>query len=51
VTPKEKWQLIRGAHGLWAMYENACVVLEMADYSGFDSALIRNKPSIKLPAG
>jgi hypothetical protein len=23
VTPEEKWQLIRGAHGLWTMYENA----------------------------
>jgi hypothetical protein len=33
VTPEEKWQLIRGAHGLWAMYENAGVMLEMADYA------------------
>jgi hypothetical protein len=33
VTPEEKWQLIRGAHGLWTMYENARVMLEMADYA------------------
>lgn len=33
VTPEEKWRLIRGAHGLWTMYENARVMLEMADYA------------------
>ncbi|HUV70132.1 MAG TPA: hypothetical protein VMW15_10755 [Terracidiphilus sp.] len=33
VTPEEKWRLIRGAHGLWTMYENAGVMLEMADYA------------------
>ena len=33
VTPEEKWQLVRGAQGLWTMYENASVMLEMADYA------------------
>jgi hypothetical protein len=33
VTPEEKWQLISGVHGLWTMYENARVMLEMADYA------------------
>ncbi len=37
VTPEEKWRLIRGAHGLWAMYENACVMMEMADYAADNS--------------
>jgi hypothetical protein len=33
VTPEETWTRIRGAHGLWAMYQNAKVMLEMADYA------------------
>jgi hypothetical protein len=33
LTPEEKWQLICGAHGLWTMYENARVMLEMADFA------------------
>jgi hypothetical protein len=37
VTPEEKWQLIRGAHGLWTIYENARVMLEMADYAARNS--------------
>jgi hypothetical protein len=37
VTPEEKWKLIRGAHGLWTIYENASVMLEMADYAARNS--------------
>ena len=37
VTPEEKWTLIRGARGLWTMYENARVMLEMADYAACNS--------------
>lgn len=33
VTPAETWQLIRGAQGLWTMFENASVMLEMANYA------------------
>jgi len=32
-TLERKWNLIQGAHGLWAMFENARVMLEMADYA------------------
>ena len=37
VTPAEKWQLVHGAQGLWTMYENAHVMLEMADYAARNS--------------
>ena len=33
-TPEETWKRIQGAHGLWAMYQNSRVMLEMADYAG-----------------
>ena len=36
-TPEEKWQLVHGAQGLWTMYENAGVMLEMADYAARNS--------------
>src|SRR5215471_10519696 len=36
-TPQEKWQLVNGAQGLWTMYENARVMLEMADYAARNS--------------
>ena len=32
-TPDETWSRIRGAYGLWAMYQNAGVMVEMADYA------------------
>jgi len=32
-TPEEKWQRIEGARGLVAMFQNAGVMLEMADYA------------------
>jgi hypothetical protein len=32
-TPEETWKRIQGAHGLWAMYQNSRVMLEMADYA------------------
>jgi len=41
-TPEEKWQLVHGAQGLWTMYENASVMLEMADYAA------RNSDSVDL---
>ncbi len=36
-TLEEKWQRIHGAHGLWAMHENARVMLEMGDYAARNS--------------
>ncbi len=32
-TPEETWTRIQGAHGLWAMYQNASVMIEMADFA------------------
>jgi len=32
-SPEETWKRIQGAHGLWAMHQNARVMLEMADYA------------------
>lgn len=32
-TPEERWLKVQGAAGLWAIYENARVMLDMADYA------------------
>jgi hypothetical protein len=32
-TPEETWKRMQGAHGLWAMYQNSQVMLEMADFA------------------
>lgn len=37
VTPEDAWIRIEGPRGLWAMYENAQVMLEMADYAARNS--------------
>ena len=36
-TPEDAWQRMEGAKGLWAMYQNARVMLEMADYAARNS--------------
>ena len=36
-TPEEKWERMNGARGLWAMHQNARVMLEMADYAARNS--------------
>ncbi len=36
-SPEEQWKRINGAHGLWAMHQNARVMLEMADYAARNS--------------
>jgi hypothetical protein len=36
-TPEDAWQRIEGPKGLWAMYQNARVMLEMADYAARNS--------------
>lgn len=33
-TPDDAWQRMQGPHGLWAMHQNARVMLEMADFAG-----------------
>jgi hypothetical protein len=37
-TPEDAWQRMRGPHGLWVMYQNAGVMLEMADFASRHSA-------------
>lgn len=39
-TPEETWKRMQGAHGLWAIYQNSRVMLEMADYAGRSCELI-----------
>lgn len=36
-TPEEIWRGVQGANGLWAMYEHAGVMLNMADYAARNS--------------
>ena len=45
VTPEDAWQRMEGPRGLWVMYQNARVMLEMADFAarhceGVDRLLI-----------
>lgn len=39
-TPDDAWQRMEGPRGLWVMYQNARVMLEMADFAA------RNHPEI-----
>jgi hypothetical protein len=34
VTPEDAWRRMEGPKGLWVIYQNARVMLEMADYAG-----------------
>ena len=36
-TPQERWQCIQGARGLWTMYQNASVMMELADFAARNS--------------
>jgi hypothetical protein len=36
-TPEDAWQRMEGAKGLWVMFQNARVMLEMADYAAKNS--------------
>ncbi len=36
-TPEDAWQRMDGPRGLWVMYQNARVMLEMADYAAKNS--------------
>lgn len=33
-TPEEAWRRMEGPKGLWVMYQNTSVMLDMADYAG-----------------
>jgi hypothetical protein len=39
-TPEERWACIQGAHGLWTMYQNASVMMELADYAARNSETV-----------
>jgi hypothetical protein len=39
-TPDETWEHIQGTRGLWAMYNNAGIMLEMADFAAQHSETI-----------
>ena len=39
-TPEDTWTRMQGPHGLWVIYQNARVMLEMADYA------MRNSDSV-----
>lgn len=52
-TPDETWSRMHGAHGLWAIYQNARVMLDMADYAvrhceSVDRVLVENLRSDAL---
>jgi hypothetical protein len=36
-SPEEQWSMTGGAQGLWALYQNAGVMLELADYAARNS--------------
>jgi hypothetical protein len=40
VAPEEVWKRLEGPRGLWVMYRNACVMMEMADYAAKNSHTI-----------
>jgi hypothetical protein len=39
-TPEDAWQRMEGPKGLWVMYQNARVMLEMADYAARNSETV-----------
>ncbi len=39
-TPDDAWQRMEGPKGLWVMYQNARVMLEMADYAARNSTTL-----------
>src|SRR5208337_5199855 len=48
ISPEEAWERIKGASGLWAMYHNAGVMVEMADYAARNSATIDQEIVVNL---
>ena len=36
-TPEDAWQRMKGPNGLWVMYQNARVMMEMAEYANRNS--------------
>src|SRR5206468_12253345 len=42
-TPDDAWQRMEGPKGLWVMFQNAKVMMEMADFAARDSADVVDK--------
>lgn len=42
-TPEENWKRIKGPYGLWAIYQNSRVMLEMVDYAARNTASLDRK--------
>jgi hypothetical protein len=40
VSPEERRQRIQDAHGLWSMYEDARVMLDMANFAAANSSIV-----------
>src|SRR5579863_3238226 len=36
-TPEDAWQRMKGPNGLWVMYQNAQIMMEMADFAAKNS--------------
>jgi len=47
-TPEERWRRIQGARGFWDMYENAGVILNMADYAVRNGAAVDQELLVQL---
>jgi hypothetical protein len=45
-TPEEVWQRLEGPKGLWVIYRNACVMLEMADYAARNARDARDSEGV-----
>jgi hypothetical protein len=39
-SPEDAWKRMEGPHGLWAIYQNARVMLEMADFASRNCATV-----------
>jgi hypothetical protein len=39
-SPEDAWKRMEGPHGLWAIYQNARVMLEMADFASRNCAAV-----------
>ncbi len=42
-NPEETWERIQGTRGLWAMYHNAGVMLEIADFAARNSGTVESE--------
>jgi hypothetical protein len=48
IAPEEAWERMKGVRGLWAMYHNAGVMVEMADYAARNAVTIDHEIVLNL---